>query len=172
MKKKIDNAIPDFFFKKLTDITADDLKAMGVKTIAIDLDNTAVKDSSYRVSPNVRAWARKMKKEGIKPVIVSNTFIHRAMWISYRLGFIPFVAPANKPSVLPLKIAAKLTHTDIHSLAMAGDRLFTDILAANRAGAVSIRVEPIADEILFASRFRRIRQQEKQYLSELNTVDV
>ena len=161
------NAVPDYFYNKITDITVDDIKKMKVNTLAVDLDNTLVNDSSYRISKKMRDWVHEMKNSGISVVIVSNTFIHRSILMSLKLGGIPFVAHAHKPSALPLKIAAKLAGTDISSVAMIGDRLFTDVLSANRAGAVSVKVEPIKDEVLFASRFRRIRKEEKKYLEAM-----
>lgn len=167
MKMKKKNAVPDYFFDKVTDITVEDVKKMNVNTLAVDLDNTLVVDASYRVSDKIREWVRGMKNAGVSVVIVSNTFIHRSVLLSLKLGGLPFVAPARKPSALPLKIAAKLAGTDIGSVAMIGDRLFTDVLSANRAGAVSVKVEPIKDEVLFASRFRRIRKKEKKYLEAM-----
>lgn len=163
---KRDNALPDFRFNRLTDIEPADVKAMGVKALAVDLDNTAVKDSSYRMIESTRAWADKMKEAGIPIIVVSNTFLFRALWLSYKMGKVPFVPFSFKPFVPALKIAAWLAGTEIGSLAMIGDQLFTDVLCANRAGAVSVKVEPMEDEILFASHFRKVRKKEEKYLSE------
>lgn len=135
---------PDYFYKRITDITVEDVKKMGVSALAVDLDNTAVKDSSYHMEKDVIRWSDKMRKNGIKIVIVSNTFFHRALWFSYKMGWVPFVALANKPSPLALKTAAKLIKTKVNSIAMIGDRLTKDVLCANRAGAVSVKVEAYA----------------------------
>ena len=135
---------PDYIYNKLTDITVDDVKKMGVSALAVDLDNTAVKDSSYHMKKDVIRWSNKMRKNGIKIVIVSNTFFHRALWFSYKMGWVPFVALANKPSPLALKTASKLIKTKVNSIAMIGDTLTKDILCANRAGAVSVKVENFA----------------------------
>lgn len=167
MKNK--NATPDYFFEKLTDITVEDVKKMGVKALAVDLDNTLVIDFSYRISDESVAWVKTMRAAGIPVVLVSNTFFHRGLWLSYKCGWIPFVIPANKPYKLPLRIAARLAKTNVKSVAMIGDQLFTDILCANNAGAVSIKTEPIQDEIIFASHFKRTRKKEKEYLNRLSS---
>lgn len=166
MKNKL-NATPDYFFQKLTDITVDDVKAMGVKTLAVDLDNTLVIDFSYRLSDESRKWVDMMRDAGFQVVLVSNTFFHRGLWLSYKCGWVPFVIPANKPYKLPLKIVSKITKTDMASIAMIGDQLFTDILCANNAGAVSVKTEPIQDEIIFRNHFKKTRKKEKEYLNEL-----
>lgn len=166
MKEK--NAVPDYFFERLTDITIEDVKNMGVKALAVDLDNTLVIDFSYRLSAESRQWVDMMRGAGIPVVLVSNTFFHRGLWLSFKCGFVPFVVPANKPYKLPLRIAARLAKTDVSQMAMIGDQLFTDILCANNAGAVSVKTEPIQDEIIFAGHFKRTRKKEKEYLENLN----
>lgn len=115
-------AKPDYLYNKITDITVDDVKKMGVSALAVDLDNTAVKDSSYHMGKDMIRWSHKMRENGIKIIIVSNTFFHRALWFSYKLDWVPFVALANKPSPLALKTAAMLLKTKVNSIAMIGDR--------------------------------------------------
>lgn len=160
------DVLPDFCFNRITDINVDDVKCMGVKALAIDLDNTTVKDASYHVSDRVKQWVKKMKNNGIPVVIVSNTFIFRAHWISCKMGRLPFVPLANKPKTFALKAAAKLVKTDIHSVALIGDQLFTDVLCANRAGAVSVKVEPMGADKHFTSKYRIRREKEREYLSD------
>lgn len=162
---KTASALPDHNFTALTDITPADIRAMGAKAVAIDLDNTALLDSSYHMPESTKDWVAQMKEAGIPVAIVSNTFIHRGIYLSHRLGNIPFVAPAFKPFPLCLVIAAKWMKVKPGEVAMIGDQLFTDILTANRIDAVSVKVEPIEKEKLFASHFVKIRRKERRYLA-------
>ena len=62
--------------------------------------------------------------------------------------------------------AAKILNVDISELAMIGDRLFTDVMGANNAGAISIKVDPFEPEKLFAEKFRKERKKEREYMEK------
>ena len=66
------DAKPKFLFDCLTDITIDDLKKMGVKLVAIDLDNTSVYDCSVTPIKGVKEWVKKVKKAGFKNLLFNN----------------------------------------------------------------------------------------------------
>lgn len=50
---------------------------------------------------------------------------------------------------------------------MIGDQISSDIVAANRSGAVSIKTDKIADEIRFALLYKRRRKKEKIIMEEV-----
>ena len=81
------------------------------------------------------------------------------------MGKIPYIAMANKPHTKAIRKAAEILKVDVSRIAMIGDRLFTDVMAANKAGAISVKVEPIEEEKLFARYFRKEREKERKYLS-------
>lgn len=161
---KYTNAYPKYQFNKITDITVNDLNEMGAEAVAVDLDNTTVIDSSYKLSDEVRNWIFKVREAGIPVIIISNTWLSRAWHISRKMGGVPFIAPANKPHTRSLRKAAKMLNVDIENIAMVGDQLFTDIISANKAGAISVRVNPMEKEILFAGHFKKVRRREREYL--------
>ena len=109
------------------------------------------------------AAEKSLKDAGLKLVIISNTNNLRARIISREFSIKCF-ALARKPS--PKKIIAGLNYTGVSPdrFAFIGDQLFYDIAAANRAGVVSIKVDPTAPEILFASKFRRRREKEREFM--------
>ena len=167
MKKKYitDCAYPDYNFDKITDITPADLKIMGVKTVAIDLDNTTVPYSSLRLEKGVKKWIDEMRENGIKVIIVTNALIGRSFILSKKMGNIPFIPLAFKPSPVALRIASFFLDVENEEMAMIGDQLFTDVLAANRLGAVSVKVEPLGEDgWLFKRYFKTKRELELLYL--------
>lgn len=76
------NCTPKYFFDKLTDITRDDFERMGVKAIALDIDNTTAYDSVLTLIPGVREWVDKVRSWGFPMIIVSNTYTLRAKKIA------------------------------------------------------------------------------------------
>lgn len=160
------NSTPRYFFDKITDITPQDLKEMGVRAVAIDIDNTTAYDSTYIIFKGVKEWIAEMKKAGIPVMVLTNTYLFRARIIAKKLGNLPFIGNAHKPASENYLKAAELCNCDISQFAMIGDQLFTDIRGANDAGAVSIRVHYTHREFMLAIRYRLLRRRENIYLKE------
>ena len=158
----MEKAMPKYIFDKITDITPEDLHKIGAAAIGIDLDNTTVYDSAYRPREGVPEWLDTMKKHGIPVIIITNTYPLRAKLISKKFG-VPFLALSNKPDPKNLLLAAERIGIPIESLAMIGDQLFTDVEAANACGAIPIWVRPFMREKVFAKKFARRRQREKEF---------
>lgn len=137
---------PDHSFEKLTDITPDDIKEMGAEAIALDLDRTATYFASYYVHTEAKEWVRTMQDAGIPVMVVSNTVKSRAKLLSLQMGNIPCYAPAFKPGTKGIGAAAELMNIPVDKIAMIGDKLESDILAANKIGAVAVKVDPLLRE--------------------------
>ncbi|MCQ2461784.1 MAG: YqeG family HAD IIIA-type phosphatase [Clostridia bacterium] len=169
MNKKyvLDSPQPDYIFHRLTDITVDELKKWGVKAVGLDIDNTLTYDMTYSVPEEGIQWVKAVKKAGYPVVLVSNTFINRAVYISFLLGGVPFIAPAIKPYTYALKLAARLAKVKPDEMVMIGDQIFKDCLCANRVGAVSVRVDPFAVETVFARHHEKRRKKEAEYYASL-----
>lgn len=161
----MDNAIPRYMYNRITDIEPSDLLEMGVRAIAIDLDNTTVYDSTARPLEGVLPWLESVKQVGIRVCIVSNTYPLRARHFSKKFG-VPAFSMANKPKPDKLIKAANKLGVDISEMAMIGDQLFADVLAANSCGAISIKTEPFMKEKLFAKKFRERRERERVYVKD------
>lgn len=158
------NCTPKYFFDKLTDITEGDLERMGVKAVALDIDNTTAYDSVLTLIPGVREWVDKARSWGYPMIIVSNTYTLRAKIIAKRLGGMPYIANSKKPASGNIIRAAKMLGVKPNEMCLIGDQLFTDIRGANDAGAVSVRVRPMRTEYFFFIRYKILRKQEHDYL--------
>ncbi len=164
MNKDNVNAVPKYEYEKISDISIEDLRAMGVKAVGVDIDNTTAYDSSFTVFSGVKSWIKKVQEAGFKVIIITNTFSFRAKLLSRKMGHIPYIAMARKPLTKNFFVAAKKLGIEVSELAMIGDQLFTDIQGANDAGAVSVLVHYAKPEVLFGSKFRQLRERERNYL--------
>ena len=158
--------IPNRFFDKLVDITVQDLRDMGAKAVALDIDNTVAVDSFYKVFDGVPAWVDTVKKAGFPVMILTNTWAARAKIISRKLGNIPFIANAEKPDGKNFYRAADMMGVDVSELVLIGDQLFTDIRGANNAGAISVRVRPMHKEYVLPIHYIPLRHREHVFLRE------
>lgn len=129
------------------DLTPQVLKEHKISGLILDVDETLVPFRTKDTSVELQQWIKEIRVD-IPIWLVSNN-------ISYsRIGNIadsvdlPFISAARKPSRRKLREAATAMKLPAEQIAMVGDRLFTDVLAGNRAGMFTILVEPMVDPLV------------------------
>ena len=145
--------IPDFSFRALTDISVEFLKEHNVKLLMLDMDNTI---SPYGVSkPTIEmcGYIDGLKTAGIEPYIVSNSKRPGRTEAFAEALKIGYIKAAGKPKPDALLKVMSVKDLSPENCALAGDQIFTDTIAANSAGAMSLIVYPIK----FTNIFLRIR---------------
>jgi hypothetical protein len=134
--------VPHHAFRNLTDITPDFLQQLGTKFLMLDLDNTLAAYDEHSLSEGIAGWSGKLKDSGIRLFIISNsTRRNRVETFAKELGA-DFVMNSRKPSPKGLLRAMESSGFNAGESALVGDQVFTDTLAANRAGVISIVVQP------------------------------
>ena len=134
--------IPQRLFQSYGEITPETLSAMGVTLLLSDLDFTLAPKSVRRPDEKLKAWIADLRSHGIAFMIVSNNRSgRRVREFCAELG-VPYQGHANKPSRRGIRAAMSRANADAAHTAMLGDKLLTDVLAANRAGVASLMVEP------------------------------
>ena len=139
--------IPSYLFPSYLDVTPEFLHSVDITLLLSDLDFTLAPKSCRRPSQDLRDWISTLKEHGIQVVIVSNNRSgERVTEFCSDLG-IPYQGHAGKPSAKGLwaameRAGVRQTHT-----AMLGDKLLTDMLAANRAGVLALMVEPLGGAV-------------------------
>ena len=134
--------LPRYSFLEITDVAPEFIKKLGVRFLMLDLDNTVASYSERVPSPDVTKCVNEMKNSGTELFIVSNSRRKgRVEIFADKLG-IGFIKGAAKPSPKVLLQAIKAAGFKTEESALLGDQIFTDTIAANRAGAVSIIVQP------------------------------
>lgn len=139
MLKKL---LPSKYVKTVFDIKPENLKALGVKGIITDLDNTLVAWDVADATPEVIKWFNDMAENNISITIISNNKMNRVKAFSEPLGT-PFVYSARKPLKHAFKKVAKQMELNKEEIVVIGDQLLTDVLGGNLAGFYTILVVPI-----------------------------
>ena len=160
---------PDARFDKATDISSEFLKQKGIKALILDVDNTLI-DLNKKEIANITSWIMRLKKDGIKLCICSNSLKKKIITNLAKKWDIPFIYFSLKPTKIGLKKAVKTIKEmygidKMAEIAEVGDQLFTDCLGANRMGMFSILTKPFELETGVVLKFKR--KQEKKYLDKM-----
>ena len=132
---------PEYIFKNVEAITPDFLQKLGVTALVLDVDNTLTGDGSQQLDPSVSAWLDAMRAAGVSLTIVSNNTKKRVQPFADRIG-LAFVPMACKPLPIGLIVARRRLGVAKHQMAMVGDQIFTDRLAAGLFGIRCLYVMP------------------------------
>lgn len=139
--------IPRRVFDRYGDISADYLKEQNITLLLSDLDFTLAAKSTRRPDQALRDWISSLAEAGIGLMIVSNNRSGtRVTEFCADLG-VPYQGRAGKPSTKGLEAAMAQAGADRAHTAMLGDKLLTDMLAANRAGVLALMVEPVGGTV-------------------------
>lgn len=155
---------PKYRFKCITDITPEDLRKMGAKAVGLDIDNTIAPDGTFKYVDGIREWVKTIQDAGYPITLISNGTLIRVVPVSKYLGGLPFVHLSLKPLPRSLRTAAKRMNVDISELAMLGDQIFSDIKAANRCGAIPVRVDPLPMKSLYPNYYKWKGKREEPYI--------
>lgn len=133
---------PTLLKPHITAITPEELRALGVKGLLLDVDNTLATHGSQVLDPAIQAWLERMQAEGFALTIVSNALPSRVRPFAERVG-LPFSAFSCKPSPFGFWRAARRLGLPRKQCVAIGDQTFTDVLGANLCGIPSIQLLPI-----------------------------
>lgn len=139
--------IPGRLFAHYREVTPEYLKKQEITLLLSDLDFTLAPKSVRSPDAELRAWIAALRAEGISLMIVSNNRSGRRVTeFCADLG-VPYQGRAGKPSTRGLEAAMARSGADRAHTAMLGDKLLTDMLAANRCGVLALMVEPLGGAV-------------------------
>ena len=115
-----------------------------LKGLILDVDETLVPLRQQTVSESVVAWVESVRPQVALWLVSNNLSQSRIGSIAQSLD-LPYILGARKPSRRKLREAVAAMDLPPTTVAMVGDRLFTDALAGNRLGLFTILVEPMVD---------------------------
>jgi len=134
--------IPQYTFQSITDISTEKLEQLGIKFLMLDLDNTVAAYDEHVLLDDISSWIDGVKSVGIELFLISNTTrTHRVEAFAESIG-VEYIMRSFKPSPESLLRAMEMKGYSSGESALVGDQVFTDALAANRAGVISIIVRP------------------------------
>ncbi|MBQ9848361.1 MAG: YqeG family HAD IIIA-type phosphatase [Clostridia bacterium] len=156
---------PDIAFYDIYTITPEALEELGVKGIVFDIDNTVAPYEVERPDADMQRYFAELKNAGIKMAFVSNNQGARVTTFNESLGLF-YVCKAGKPSPKGVKRCIQHFGLKKEEVLAVGDQIFTDCIAAHRAGIRFAIVKPIQPkESLF---FRIKRFFERPFVKGLN----
>ncbi len=143
---------PDVRLERITQISAETLRAVGAKGVIVDLDNTLGGYDEPLPSQEVVEWAKGIVAAGFPLSIVSNNS-HKKRVRAYgeALG-VPCKRMSLKPLTFKLRRAAREMGLKRRDVCKVGDKVWNDVVGARLAGMKSILVTSVA----------KLKQREKE----------
>ena len=136
---------PDACYARISDIDVErDLKAAGLQTVLLDIDNTLRSRADGEVPADARAWIGRCKRAGVNVCLLSNNWHRNVFDLASELD-LPIVAKALKPLPTGYLVALRDMHAKARSAVVVGDQLFTDIVGAKVLGIRAFLVAPLAE---------------------------
>ena len=132
---------PEYIFKDVTHITPEWLAEKGIRALVLDIDNTLTADRSQELPAEVAQWLEEMRKAGVALTIVSNGAEQRVKPFARKLG-LAYLYRAAKPLPFALMVARRRMGVKRREMAMVGDQLYADRMAAALYGIPGLMVVP------------------------------
>lgn len=145
---------PKGYFKKVSEISLEYLKANNIKALILDVDNTLI-DYYKNISENTIKWANELKHNGIKMCILSNSNKKEKVRDVAQKLELEYIYFGMKPLKRGFKKAKQMLDLDNSEIAVVGDQIFTDVIGANRMKMYSILVEPIEEKDILVTLIKR-----------------
>lgn len=138
---------PDRVYDGYEQIRGEELTRRGVRLLLCDLDYTLAPKAVKTPPEGVKAWIDGLKAAGITVMILSNNRSGKRVNDFCRTLGIDYVGHAQKPSPKGLRRAMARAGVTERETAMLGDKLLTDVLAANLSGVTALMVEPVGGAV-------------------------
>jgi HAD superfamily phosphatase (TIGR01668 family) len=138
---------PDYYLRSVNDIDLDALRARGIDTLLVDLDNTLLPRDTSEVPDAARTWVRSLSAEGFTVCLVSNNWHERVSEVADELG-IDLVAKAVKPLPFAFLRALRKVGSKRSRAVVVGDQMFTDVVGGKLLGMATVMVLPLSESDL------------------------
>lgn len=138
---------PTFYYRKVTDIDLEELRALGVDSLLVDIDNTILPRDTGEMVEELNTWARDAIAAGFSMCLVSNNWHAHVKRVADAIG-VQMVPRALKPLPFGFLRGVKLLGTTAKQTAIIGDQLFTDVLGGKLVGMTSVLVQPLSESDL------------------------
>lgn len=160
--------LPDFSANDVFDIDFEALQQMGIQHIIFDLDATIRAVHSSDMEEDIASFLDKLNASGqFESISLATNNIRDVTAFSAPFGariFQPYFQkgrPVYKPQRKFFQRILDTLHAEPHEVAMIGDKVNSDIAGANKAGLLTVLVQPRGDdywyEQLLLTRYRQKR---------------
>jgi HAD superfamily (subfamily IIIA) phosphatase, TIGR01668 len=146
--------LPSVAVDKVTDVTPQLIRAMKVRAVILDVDNTLADNGSQIPLQGTLEWAKSMRAQGVEMIIMSNNFRERVAPFAAKFD-LPFLCVSMKPLPFAYRRAARKMGVRVRDVVVVGDQIFTDVIGANLAFMKSILLVPVSRETSVSFKIRR-----------------
>ncbi len=161
--------LPKMYQKDVFHIDYQKLKAMHIKLLIFDLDNTLALLEEEKPSEKLKKLIDHLKKDFVV-VIISNSYQKRVEPFAQALE-VDFYAFALKPLTKSVRKIQKKYKLANRSIVMIGDQFMSDMALGNKLGLYTILVDPLGQKDLkitsinrfFEKKIMRKYQKEKLF---------
>ena len=165
--------LPKWYSKSIYDIDIKKLKSLNVKYILSDLDNTIVGYDIAVPTEKVKSFIEELKNNDLDLIVVSNNNNKRLTKFCSPAN-LKFLSSAGKPGSKKLVKFLKENNLSVNECVFVGDQLLTDMWCANKAGCISILVDPLQKKesifTFFNRRIDRIIRKKYHKNGKLNSI--
>lgn len=151
---RVEHFTPTYMVERIYDLTVDDLKAHGIKTVLADLDNTLLAWNNPEGTPELRQWLQDLRDGGIELIVVSNNTTKRVAKAVAPLN-VNFVSWSLKPLPRGILHILRTHHLKRDEVIMVGDQMLTDVWAAHSAGIRSVLVQRLIESDMWQTWLNR-----------------
>jgi uncharacterized protein len=159
--------LPTVAVEKVTDITPNLIRKMKANAVILDVDNTLAIHGSQVPLEGTINWARYMRSQDIKIIIVSNNFKKRVAPFAAKYD-LPFLSFSMKPFPPAYYRAIHKMGVRRKDAVVVGDQIFTDVIGANLSFMKSILLVPMQKEQSLSFRIRRGCEKPLRYLMKIS----
>lgn len=145
---------PDFYIESAFHLPIAQLKAMGIRALVFDIDNTLAPYDCPLPDERVHDLFSLLEEEQILSCVLSNNKQERAEAFCQNLPAIG-IGRSQKPLPFVMKKAMKTMGVSPKETAIIGDQLFTDILCGRLAGATTILTKPLCNRDQWITKIKR-----------------
>ena len=114
----------------------------GISTLLLDVDRTLLPGHDVTLPAAVLTWATEARRHLNLHLFSTNPSRQRIGAVADQLQ-IDFTSGAGKPCRAALRRVLNQLNLKPEDMAIVGDRVFTDVLAGNRAGLFTVLVRPL-----------------------------
>ena len=134
---------PDYLAGHADEVEPRFFLAKNIKAVLVDLDNTLAPVNEHEPRPQFLPWVERLKEAGLAVFIASNNHGERVATFARILGVeaAPMLAKPFKTRLLKW---CKKKGFAPHEVALLGDQVYTDIIAAKRAKILCVLTEPLS----------------------------
>lgn len=129
----------------LAQMPLQDLLDRGIRALVLDVDRTLLPRRQSEMPLVMESWLRQAKDNLRLHLFSNNPSRRRIGAVAQRLD-LPYTTSAGKPRRSALRRVLADLALPPEQVALAGDRLFTDVLVGNRLGLFTVLVKPLGPE--------------------------